>query len=187
MGTLECKDFSTQADEVMTPNNAKVEMVNVGGQRVMKISAKPGWKWSTDIKPVVGTESCQAKHVGVIVEGSITCRHDDGSEMTYSAFSLCKCLRSTCTMTHNRRGQTKQHSAQTLPLCCSLSSRRTRQPAHLRLDWTLVLCRAAAATKAFAKASPAVFAFSWSEASFVLRTNQLLWKEVSTGRCICRT
>ena len=26
-------DFSTQADEVMTPNNAKVEMVNVGGQR----------------------------------------------------------------------------------------------------------------------------------------------------------
>ena len=87
MGTPECKDFSTQADEVMTPNNAKVEMVNVGGQRVMKISAKPGWKWSTDIKPLVGTESCQAKHVGVIVEGSITCRHDDGSEMTYSAGS----------------------------------------------------------------------------------------------------
>jgi hypothetical protein len=26
----------------MTPNNAKVEMVNVGGQRVMKIFAKPG-------------------------------------------------------------------------------------------------------------------------------------------------
>ena len=87
MGSLECKDFSTQADEVMTPNNGKVEMVNVGGQRVMKISAKPGWKWSTDIKPLVGTDSCQAKHVGVIVEGSITCRHDDGSEMTYSAGS----------------------------------------------------------------------------------------------------
>ena len=33
---MECKDFSTQADEVMKPNNAKVEMVNVGGQRVMK-------------------------------------------------------------------------------------------------------------------------------------------------------
>ena len=84
---MESKDFSTQADEVMTPNNAKVEMVNVGGQRVMKISAKPGWKWSADIKPVVGTESCQAKHVSVIVEGSMTCRHDDGSEMTYNAGS----------------------------------------------------------------------------------------------------
>ena len=71
----------------MTPNNAKVEMVNVGGQRVMKISAQPGWKWSKDVKPMVGTESCQAEHVGVIVQGSITCRQGDGSEMTYNAGS----------------------------------------------------------------------------------------------------
>ena len=40
-----------------------------------------------DIKPSVGTESCQAKHIGVIVEGSVTCRHDDGTEITYSAGS----------------------------------------------------------------------------------------------------
>ena len=58
MESLECKDFHTQADEVMTPNNAKVEMVNAGGQRVMKISAQLGWKWSKEIKPMVGTESC---------------------------------------------------------------------------------------------------------------------------------
>ena len=37
-----------------------------------------------DIKPVVGTESCQAKHTGVIVEGTVTCRHNDGTEVTYS-------------------------------------------------------------------------------------------------------
>ena len=42
IGTLEFKEFSTQADELMTPNNATVEMVNVGGQREMKISAQPG-------------------------------------------------------------------------------------------------------------------------------------------------
>ena len=62
-------------------------MVNVGGQNVMKISAKPGWNWSTDAKPLVGTESCQAKHVSIIVEGSITFRHDDVSEITYNAGS----------------------------------------------------------------------------------------------------
>ena len=87
MASVETKDFSTQADEVMTPSNARVEMVNVGGQRVMKLTAQPGWKWSEDIKPSVGTESCQAKHIGVIVEGSVTCRHDDGTEITYSAGS----------------------------------------------------------------------------------------------------
>lgn len=81
---LEAKNFTTQADEVSTPTNARVETVNVLGQRVMKLTVQPGWKWSQDIKPVVGTESCQAKHIGVIVEGTITCRHNDGSEITYS-------------------------------------------------------------------------------------------------------
>ena len=85
MKSLESKNFATDADEVSTPNNARVETVNVLGQRVMKLTVQPGWKWSEDIKPVVGTESCQAKHVGVIVEGTITCKHNDGSEMTYSA------------------------------------------------------------------------------------------------------
>ena len=36
---------------------------------------------------MVGIESCEAKHVRVIVEGSISCRHDDGTEVTYSAGS----------------------------------------------------------------------------------------------------
>ena len=85
MATVEAKSFSRDADEVATPNNARVETVNVLGQRVMRLTVQPGWKWSEDIKPMVGTDSCQAKHVGVIIEGSIMCRHDDGSEITYSA------------------------------------------------------------------------------------------------------
>ena len=69
MGILERRDFSTQAEEVMTPNKAKVEMVNVGGTRVMKISAQPGYIWSKCVNPLVGTESYQTKHVGIIVKG----------------------------------------------------------------------------------------------------------------------
>lgn len=42
-----------------------------GGQRVMKLTLQPGWKWSSDIKPVVGTESFQANHLGVIVAGTV--------------------------------------------------------------------------------------------------------------------
>ena len=85
MASVEAKNFTSDADEVMTPNNARVETVNVMGQRVMRLTVQPGWQWSKDIKPMVGTDSCQAKHVGVIVEGSIKCVHDDGSEITYSA------------------------------------------------------------------------------------------------------
>jgi len=82
--SLEVKNFATDS-EVGAPNNARVETVNVGGQRVMKLVLQPGWVWSKDIQPVVGTPSCQAKHLGVCVEGTITCRHDDGTQATYSA------------------------------------------------------------------------------------------------------
>ena len=84
MSSIEIKNFAN-ADEVNEPNNARVEAVNVGGQRVMRLHLQPGWKWSEDIKPNVGTESCQASHCGVMVQGKICVRHDDGSEGTYGA------------------------------------------------------------------------------------------------------
>ena len=83
MSSIEVKNFSNEADEVAEPNNARVETVKVGGQKIMKLTIQPGWKWSNDIKPIVGTESCQANHLGVVVQGKITCRHDDGSEVSY--------------------------------------------------------------------------------------------------------
>ena len=46
---------------------------------------EPGWKWSTCIKPTVGGDSCQAGHVGVVISGSMTVKHDDGSEITVGA------------------------------------------------------------------------------------------------------
>jgi hypothetical protein len=82
---IEVKNFSTQADEAKDMPNARMEAVNVLGQRVMKLTLAPDWKWSTDIKPIVGTPSCQATHTGIIVEGTIHCVCDDGSEATYSA------------------------------------------------------------------------------------------------------
>ena len=83
MSSIDVKNFAKDAQEVMEPNNAKVEVVNVGGQKVMKLVVQPGWKWSNDIKPLAGTDSCQATHLGVLVQGQITCRHDDGTEATY--------------------------------------------------------------------------------------------------------
>ena len=49
------------------------------------MTLKPGWKWSVDVKPSIGTNTCQASHLGVIISGSICCRHDDGTEATYTA------------------------------------------------------------------------------------------------------
>ena len=64
MAGVEVKTFE-KADEVNSNfNNAKIEAVKVGNQRVMKLTLQPGWRWSKDIKPKVGGDSC---HRGAVV------------------------------------------------------------------------------------------------------------------------
>jgi len=81
----ESKSFSKPDQEFTQFNNAHMVHVNVGGQRVIKITLKPGWKWSNDVKPQIGTDSCQATHTGVITSGKICARMDNGTEIKYSA------------------------------------------------------------------------------------------------------
>ncbi|GAB3766588.1 hypothetical protein FB382_001815 [Nocardioides ginsengisegetis] len=43
---------------------------------------EPGWRWSEDVKPIAGTESCQVRHTGICVSGQMVIRMDDGTEST---------------------------------------------------------------------------------------------------------
>jgi hypothetical protein len=66
-------------DETRTPDKTKVEVVHLGNTSVGRATFQPGWKWSECIKPVVGTDSCQARHVGAILSGRLHVEHEDGS------------------------------------------------------------------------------------------------------------
>jgi mannose-6-phosphate isomerase-like protein (cupin superfamily) len=67
-------------DEVRTFENGKVDVVNLDSQMVGRATFEPGWRWSKSVKPIVGTESCQAHHVGYVVSGSLHVVMDDGRE-----------------------------------------------------------------------------------------------------------
>ena len=84
MTTLMKKSFD-DPDEVKAPEKTHAATVNFGTVAATKIVAQPGWKWSECIKPHVGTESCQAGHIGVLMQGSIHVVSDDGSEITVNA------------------------------------------------------------------------------------------------------
>ena len=73
------KSFGS-ADEVRTPDKTRLEIVDLGGVKAARMTAQPGWRWSECIKPVAGTESCQAHHVGTVVGGSMHIAHNDGTE-----------------------------------------------------------------------------------------------------------
>ena len=84
------KSFSTP-DETRTPDKTVLELVDLGSVKAARLTVQPGWTWSSCIKPVVGTDSCQANHVGTVVSGRLGIKHNDGSEMEISAGDAYVC------------------------------------------------------------------------------------------------
>jgi hypothetical protein len=72
-------------DEVRKFDKGQVQVVNVGGGTVGRATFAPGWKWSTCVKPIAKTNSCQAAHYGYQVSGTMVTRMDDGTETTSKA------------------------------------------------------------------------------------------------------
>jgi hypothetical protein len=66
-------------DEVRTPPKTRVEVVTVGKTTMMRATFQPGWKWSECVKPVTGTDSCQAAHSMYMVSGRMAVKMDDGT------------------------------------------------------------------------------------------------------------
>ena len=79
MSGIATKHFDN-ADERRTPDKTQVEVVDLGSVKAARLTLQPGWRWSECIKPVAGTDSCQAHHVGVIVSGTLHVVHNDGTE-----------------------------------------------------------------------------------------------------------
>jgi hypothetical protein len=68
-------------DETRTPDKTRVDVVRLGDTTAARMTFEPGWKWSECVKPVVGTESCQVRHVGTVQSGRLVVKHEDGSEV----------------------------------------------------------------------------------------------------------
>ena len=80
MAGVESGDFDSP-DETRTPDKTQVAVVRMGATTAARLTFEPGWRWSECIKPVVGTESCQVRHVGIVQSGRMGIRHDDGTEV----------------------------------------------------------------------------------------------------------
>jgi hypothetical protein len=79
MAGVEKRSFDAP-DETRTPDKTKLEIVRMGEMSASRMSLQPGWKWSESIKPLVGGERCQMRHVGVVQSGTMHVAHDDGTE-----------------------------------------------------------------------------------------------------------
>jgi len=58
-----------------------MDVITLGDFTLGRGVFEPGWRWSNDVKPIAGTESCQTRHTGICLSGQMTVKFDDGSEL----------------------------------------------------------------------------------------------------------
>src|SRR5277367_6287353 len=67
-------------DETREFPNGRAEILQVGEAEVGRMVFEPGWRWSEDLRPIAGTDSCLAPHFQYHVTGWLAIRMDDGTE-----------------------------------------------------------------------------------------------------------
>lgn len=70
-------------DDTRTFERGRVELVTLGGITFGRGTFQPGWKWSTSVKAIVKTKSCEAPHLQYHVSGRLHVVMDDGSKQEF--------------------------------------------------------------------------------------------------------
>jgi len=84
LSKLEVKSTNTP-DETRTFEKGKLELVKIGETTIGRAVFQPGWRWSTHVKPIVKTKSCEAPHLQYQVSGTLHVVMDDGTERDLKA------------------------------------------------------------------------------------------------------
>ena len=78
-GQLESVALSKPHETRQFPKG-KLEVITLSGVTFGRATFEPGWRWSVHVKPIAGTNSCQAAHLGVQLSGIMHIKMDDGTE-----------------------------------------------------------------------------------------------------------
>jgi hypothetical protein len=63
----------------------RLEVGRAGGARVKRMVYPVGFRWSVDMKPIVGTDLCMHAHVGFLARGEIHIEYADGCVVEHKA------------------------------------------------------------------------------------------------------
>lgn len=69
----------TQPEETRTFPHGTLRIINLDEVVVGQYELQPGWKWSTDVKPIAGTPYCQHHHMGYALQGRLRVTLKDGT------------------------------------------------------------------------------------------------------------
>ena len=74
-----------KASEHREIGNVSLDVARAGAGRVKRMIYPPGFRWSTHMKPIVGTDLCRHAHVGFLARGQIHIQYGDGCIVEFAA------------------------------------------------------------------------------------------------------
>ena len=83
-GKTENKTFA-EPDETRTFERGQVDLVDIAGTQIGRLTLQPGWRWSEHVRPIAGTDLCLAPHFQYQVQGTLRIRMGDGTEIETEA------------------------------------------------------------------------------------------------------
>ena len=79
MPKAEIKTFD-KPDETRPFEFGRVDLVRIGDSDIGRLTLEPGWQWSRHVKPIAGTEWCEAPHFQFHAAGTLHVKMADGTE-----------------------------------------------------------------------------------------------------------
>jgi hypothetical protein len=78
-GQAEHKKFEAP-DETRGFERGELALLKIGGAEIGLLTLQPGWRWSEHVKPLAGTELCEAPHFQYHIKGTLHIVMADGTE-----------------------------------------------------------------------------------------------------------
>lgn len=78
--TATSQNFAAQAQTMRFPHGHE-ELVDLDGVGIARTTFEPGWRWTNDLRPIVGTERCPFVHRGYMLTGKLHVETEDGTTL----------------------------------------------------------------------------------------------------------
>ena len=89
MATIQRKSLGEPEEVRSFEGHGHVDVVHLQTCDVGLGTFEPGWRWSEDVKPIAGTDSCQVAHIGYVLSGRMHVVMDDGNEIDVGPGDAC--------------------------------------------------------------------------------------------------
>ena len=80
MAKLQKRNLSNATEE-RSVGRGVLQLIEFGDTTISRITYQPGWRWSEDVRPIVGGAQCMLRHVGICISGTLRVEMDDGASI----------------------------------------------------------------------------------------------------------